>query len=312
MTHPVTLIILCFNEEANLPALLESLNGININKFAVDSYSTDSTLDLLNKNGVTYLQHPFENYSRQRNWAQENNPFKSEWVLHIDAGERLTDEFVKWFNNSFDPAKTVDGYAFSRRTLIFGNEVKHGGHYPQFHMRLFRADKGRCEDKIYDQHFYVDGGMTEVVRDHVDIIDTVMENWQTFVVGHARWAVFEAVERLANKEDKGNVKPNLWGNPIERKRWLKNNIFQKSPLFVRAYLYYFYRYFLRLGFLDGKTGLAFHFLQGFWFRFLVDAVILELKTKMKMQNLSLLEIVQDEYGKKYPQLITELKKKTTN
>jgi glycosyltransferase involved in cell wall biosynthesis len=309
MIYPVTAIILCYNEEANLPDLIKSMKEINVNLFAVDSYSSDNTLKILAENNIPFIQHTFENYSRQRNWAQDNMPFKTEWVLHLDSGERLTKEFVQWFNNSFDPLRSVDGYIFSRRTMIFGKEVKYGGQYPQYHLRLFKTEKGRCEDKLYDQHFYLNG-TSEVVRGHVDIIDTVMENWHAFIVGHARWAVFEATEQLSGKEDSGKVKASLTGSPIEQKRWLKNNLFQKSPIFLRAFLFFIYRYFFRLGFLDGKTGLAFHFLQGCWFRFLVDAVMLELKTKMKLQNISLEEIIQKEYGDKYPQLVNELKKKT--
>jgi hypothetical protein len=143
----------------------------------------------------------------------------------------------------------------------------------------------------------------------VDITDTVMENWNTFIIGHARWGVYEAVEQLSNSEDAGDVEAKFFGNPIQQKRWLKNNLFGRSPLFARAFFYFFYRYFFRLGFLDGKTGLAFHFIQGCWFRFLVDAIILELKTKMKTQNLSLEEIVEKEYGEKYPQLIEQLMQK---
>ena len=307
MAHPITIIVLAFNEEANLPDLFTSLKDIKVNLFAVDSYSTDRTVELLEQNNFTVLQHPFKNYGVQRNWAQSNNPFKSPWVLHLDAGERLTSEFVEWLNNSFDPSKPVDGYIFSRRTMIFGNEVKHGGQYPQYHLRLFNPEKGRCEEKFYDQHFYVDG-TTEVIKKHVDIIDTVMENWQTFTIGHARWAVFEAIEQIAKSgTDAGNVKASLFGSPIEQMRWWKTRVFQKTPPFLRALLFFIYRYFFRLGILDGMTGLAWHFLQGFWFRFLIDAVVLEFKTKMKKQGLTLDEIVEKEYGEKYSNLLKSIR-----
>ena len=311
MENVITIIILTFNEEANLPGLLTSLKGIHANIFVVDSYSTDKTLSILEENNITYVQHPFENYSHQRNWAQDNNPFKSSWVLHLDAGERLTKEFVEWVQKSFDPNDSVDGYIFSRRTMIFGKEIKYGGQYPQYHLRLFKPEKGRCEDKMYDQHFYIKGN-TKVIKNRVDIIDTVMENWQTFIVGHARWAVFEAMQQIVSEtkltqEKKGVVVAKFFGSPIEQKRWLKNNIFQKTPLFLRAILFFIYSYFLKFGFLDGKTGLAFHFIQKLWFRFQVDAVILELKTKMKTQHVSLDEIICNEYPENYQVLLFKLK-----
>jgi hypothetical protein len=71
------------------------------------------------------------------------------------------------------------------------------------------------------------------------------------------------------------VFPSLSGSPVERKRWFKEKFYLRLPLFSRAFLYFIYRYFLRFGFLDGKEGLIFHFLQGFWYRFLIDAKIYE-------------------------------------
>jgi glycosyltransferase involved in cell wall biosynthesis len=310
MNYSITIIILTYNEEANLPGLLKSIEGVNAHVFAVDSFSTDKTISLLSERGIQHIQHPFENYSHQRNWAQENNPYKTPWVLHLDAGERLTDEFVQWLQKSFNAdEKNVDGYIFSRRTMIFGKEIKYGGQYPQYHLRLFRPEKGRCEAKMYDQHFFIEGN-TKVIKNRVDIIDTVMDNWQAFIVGHARWAVFEAMQQVvsANKAQskEGIVKANLWGSPIERKRWLKNNIFQKSPLFLRAFLFFIYSYFFKFGFLDGKTGLAFHFIQKLWFRFQVDAVILEFNTKMKKRNCSLETIVKDEYPENFQKLLSKI------
>ena len=283
MDYPFTIILLTYNEEVNLPVCLASLAGIKAPIFVVDSGSKDNTLALLEQQNIPYLQHPFENYSRQRNWAQAHNPFNTEWVFHLDAGERFTPELVQWLNNNFNPAQAVDGYMFSRRTMFLGKWIRYGGHYPNFHLRLYRTTKGKCEDKVYDQHFVVDG-VTEVVKAGTDIIDTVTDTLQNFTQGHARWAAFEANEIISATTEKGDVKVNFFGTPIERRRWFKNNVFQKTPLFVRSFLYFFYRYFFKLGFLDGKMGLVFHLLQGFWFRFLIDAMVLEARTKRQDEN----------------------------
>lgn len=292
----LTIIILTFNEEANIIGCLDSLKGINANLFIVDSYSTDKTIDIIKERDIRYVQHPFENYSKQRNWSQENNPFKTEWILNLDAGERLTPQMNDWINNSFDSEdSTYDGYMFSRKTMFFGQWIKYGGHYPNFHLRLYRKDKGRCEDKIYDQHFVVDG-KTKTVPKGIDIIDTVCDNLKDFTIAHAKWAIYEAAERLLNDEDTGEVAPNLFGNKIERRRWLKNNLFQKTPIFVRSFFYFIYRYFIRLGFLDGKYGLVFHFLQGLWFRFLIDSVVYNISKTSKDSNQTIHEILQEKYG----------------
>jgi hypothetical protein len=120
-----------------------------------------------------------------------------------------------------------------------------------------------------------------------DIIEENKIDLTEWINRHNRWASDEAVEFLSENRGAGEVQGKLFGSPIERKRWLKGRIFYHSPLFIRSFLYFIYRYFLRLGFLDGKEGLIFHFLQGFWFRFLVDAKIYEVKRKLKNTKLLL-------------------------
>ncbi|THH39280.1 glycosyltransferase family 2 protein [Neolewinella litorea] len=294
MHHPLTIVILTFNEEANIENLLDSLAGVNAPIFVVDSYSQDRTLEILDRRGIPYTQHAFKNYAAQRNWAQSNLPYEGEWVLHLDAGERLTPGMVTWINESFDPVdKTVDGYMFARRAIFLGRWIKHGGYHPIYHLRLYRRHLGHCENKVYDQHFVVDGNTAKAGRG-ADLEDGVMSSLRDFTVSHARWAVFEAVESILSEEDPGEVKARLTGNPIERKRWLKSKVFQRSPLFLRSFLYLFHRYIIKLGFLDGKEGLIFHFLQGFWFRFLVDSTIYEIKQEMKHRPLE--AVVWDKYG----------------
>lgn len=280
-----TIILLTYNEEQNLPECLDSMAQLKAPIFAVDSYSNDRTLDILEAHHIPYLQHPFENYACQRNWAQANSPFDTEWVFHLDAGERLTPELVQWLNDKFDPNAEVEGYMFSRRTLFFGKWIKYGGHYPNYHLRLYRKNHGHCENKVYDQHFIVNGEK-KVVPAGIDIIDTVTDTIKNFTVSHARWAQLEAAEIVSSQKMKGEVNARFFGSPIERRRWLKNNLFQKTPLFIRSFMYFFYRYFLKLGFLDGRLGLVFHFLQGFWFRFLIDAMVLELSSNKPRKKLN--------------------------
>ncbi|MEM9886916.1 MAG: glycosyltransferase family 2 protein [Bacteroidota bacterium] len=276
----LTAIILTYNEAHNIEACLDSLAGIQAHIFVVDSYSTDHTLEILKARNINFVQHPFEHYARQRNWAQANLPFDTEWVIHFDAGERCTPELVQWINNKFDSGADVDGYMFSRRTYFLDKWIRYGGHYPNFHLRLYRKSKGRCEDKAYDQHFVVDGKKEQLSKG-IDMIDVVTDTLYNFTVGHARWAEKEATEQLSAAREKGEVEAKVGGNAIERQRWLKSNLFERLPLFWRGFFYFLYRYFVRLGFLDGKAGLIFHFLQAFWFRFLIDAMIVEKQKDLK-------------------------------
>ncbi|MBT8763374.1 glycosyltransferase family 2 protein [Desulfohalobiaceae bacterium Ax17] len=293
MLEDITIIVLTFNEEKNAQACLDSIKGVTSNIFVVDSFSTDKTLEILHNYDIKYVQHEFISYSQQRNWAQKNNPFNTEWVFHLDADERFTVELKCWLEKKFNRDKQkLDGFMFSRRTVFLGKWIRFGGHYPCYHLRLYRSLLGVCEDKAYDQHFVVNGKVKNI--NGIDIIDTVTTDISSFINAHNKWATNEAIE-LVLQEQKGDITENILGNPIEKRRWLKNNLFQNAPLFLRSFIYFIYRYFFKLGFLDGKEGLIFHILQGFWFRFLVDAKVYEIYTKAGKDREMIKDYLKSEY-----------------
>jgi glycosyltransferase involved in cell wall biosynthesis len=277
--HRLSVIILTHNEEANLPACLESLKGLECDIFVVDSGSTDRTGEIAKAAGATVVEHPFENYAAQRNWAQQNLPLLGEWLLHLDADERLTPELVNDINQVIqEPPPGIDGFLLRKRTLFMHRWIKHGGHYPSYHLRFFRRGRGSCEDRLYDQHFVVSGQVRRLQHDYIDVITSDIGTW---TLRHTRWADLEAREILAGQHNGPRVRPTLFGNPIERRRWLRERLYLHSPPFARPLLYWFYRYVIRLGFLDGKEGFIFHFLQALWFRLLVDIKLDELRQHRK-------------------------------
>jgi len=273
----LSIIILTFNEEKNITACLDSIGDYFETIFVVDSGSTDRTLEILKGYPVQVIHHPFENYSKQRNWAFENLTIQTDWILNMDADHRLTPEIIDElrfiFNQPIDP--NLNGMLASRKTLFMGKWIRYGGHYPTYHAVIFRKGKGICEDKLYDQHFKITG---DVIKLKGDIIDLITESLSTFTLRHDKWSNLEAFEQFHHgAKNADTIIGSLSNkNPIAQRRFLKN-IYESFPLFVRPFLYFFIRYFLRLGFLDGKRGLIFHFLQCFWFRFLIDAKIYELK-----------------------------------
>jgi glycosyltransferase involved in cell wall biosynthesis len=318
----LSVVVLTYNEEHNLPGCLESIHGLNAEVFVVDSGSTDSTRQIAEAAGAQVFEHPFENYAAQRNWAQQNLPIHTEWVLHLDADERLTPELVKEISSLMGAGSTergarssreqgtrsrehgagstepgaesanaeaqstkhgdeVNGFLLRKRTIFMGKWIKHGGHYPAYHLRLFRKDKGGCEDRLYDQHFVVEGKVERLQNDYLDILASDIGTWTT---RHVRWADLEAREIVQGYQGGARVNPKFFGNPIERRRWLREGFYARWPLFLRPFLYFFYRYFLRLGFLDGKEGFIFHFLQGFWFRLLVDIKLEEIRAGSREQG----------------------------
>jgi glycosyltransferase involved in cell wall biosynthesis len=265
--------VLTYNEERNLPICLQSLEGLPCEVFVVDSGSTDKTVHIATEWGARVVQHPFENYASQRNWAQQNLPIQTEWVLHLDADERLTPQLVNEIKDVLrSPPDGVDGFLLRKRTFFMGRWIRHGGHYPSYHLRLFRKNHGFCENRLYDQHFIVKGEMAKLRHDYIDVVASDLATWS---LRHVRWAGLEAIELQQPLRSEGRLEPRLLGTPVERRRWLRANLYARSPMFIRAFGYWLYRYFIRLGFLDGTQGLIFHFLQGCWYRFLTDARIYE-------------------------------------
>jgi glycosyltransferase involved in cell wall biosynthesis len=271
----ISVVILTFNAEATLGATLASAGQISDDIHVVDSGSTDGTLAIAEAHGVRTVHHHFEHYGKQRNWAIDNLPLKHEWQLHLDADERLSPELSARLNalrGSFPD--DIDGYFLPRLMHFLGQPIRHGGMYPIWHMRLFRRGKGRCEDRRYDQHFTVDGPTAKIDAPMIDDIRMSLSDWTG---RHNRWSDAEVAELLSPSTE-GIIAGRLGGNPVERKRALRGG-YNRAPLFLRAFALFFYRYVLRLGFLDGRAGLIFFVLQTFWFRFLVDSKIYEQRLK---------------------------------
>ncbi len=270
----LSVVILTLNEGKNLPDCLASLRGLDCEVFVVDSGSSDRTVDIAEQAGARVFTHSFDGYGQQRNWALRQLPFSCEWVLNLDADERLTPELAREIAQTMaGPLNGINGFMLRRRTVFMGRWIRHGGHYPSYQLRLFRRDAGQCEDRLYDQHFVVEGPTAALKNDYIDIVAAELSTWSA---RHIRWAGCEASESMGREAVLGpRVPASLTSGRIAQKRWLRDKVYGQAPLFVRPLAYWLYRYFIRLGFLDGKEGLVFHFLQGFWYRFLVDAIIHE-------------------------------------
>jgi glycosyltransferase involved in cell wall biosynthesis len=269
----ITVIVLTRDEERNLPDCLASLCGLEAEVWLVDSGSTDRTLEIARAAGCRIVEHAWENYAKQRNWAFDHLPIATPWTLCLDADERLTPELaaeIAALVTRDDVAE--DGFILRKRTIFMGRWLRWGGQYPAHHLRLFRTGKARCEDRLYDQHFVVDGQLGELRNDYIDIITDSLTTW---IERHNRWATLEAQEMMHGKLERAQVEPRMFGTPIERKRFLRMLVYRRTPLFVRPFLLFIFDYVIRLGFLDGVPGLIFHTLQRFWFRFLIDAKLWE-------------------------------------
>jgi glycosyltransferase involved in cell wall biosynthesis len=267
----IAAIILTKNEEQDLPACLESLQGLAGDVFVIDSGSTDRTAAVALGHGAQVLSHAFVNYASQFNWALENIPSNADWILRIDADERVSPELAESIRKILPAAGTgVTGLLVPRLTVFLGRQIRHGVAYPVWLLRLFCRGAGRCENTWMDEHIVLDHGT--IVKVAGDLMHEIPKSLSEWIRKHDWYADRECKDVLGLPGDARE----LAGQPRAR-RALKHGLYLKLPLFTRAFLYWFYRYFLRLGFLDGKEGLIYHFLQAFWYRFLVDAKLYELK-----------------------------------
>jgi glycosyltransferase involved in cell wall biosynthesis len=265
-----SVIILAYNSVDTLGATLAHAQEISDDLHVVDSFSTDDTVALSRQHGAQVVQHAFENYGAQRNWAIDNLVLRYPWQLHLDADERLTPELIASVRSlPEDPAHS--GFLIARLVQFLGRQMRHGGVSPTWHMRLFRNGAGRCEDRKYDQHFLLSDGSAGRLQGYM--IDEIRMSLSEWTARHNRWSDFE-VNEMTSAMQGVRIRPRVWGNPIERKRFLRG-LYNGAPLFVRPCALFFYRYFVRLGFLDGREGFIFWTLQTFWFRFLIDAKLFE-------------------------------------
>jgi glycosyltransferase involved in cell wall biosynthesis len=268
---PISVVILTYNSEATIGATLQSARLISDAIHVVDSYSTDDTVKIAQANGASVVQHAFESYGAQRNWAIDTLEFKYPWQLHLDADERLSEALAQELKDVFTagPPDSIAGYFIPRLIHFHQRPLTHGGLYPTYHMRLFRHGAGRCESRKYDQHFYVEGESAKLSAPMIDDVRMRLSEWTS---RHNRWADAE-VEEILHPSAHGVIAAGVH-NPVAQKRALRGTYY-RAPMFLRALLLFLYRYVWKLGFLDGIEGLIFYVLQTFWFRFLVDAKLYE-------------------------------------
>ena len=275
-----TVILLSFNSEDTLGATLAQASKVACEIFVVDSFSKDGTVALAESYGAKVVQHAFENYGAQRNWGIDNLPTTGKWQLHLDADE-VMDETLVAAILALPDDPTHDGYFVPRYVKFLGRVLLHGGMSPTWHLRLFRSGVGRCEDRKYDQHFLLAEGDRPYTTGqlHGVMVDDIAMSLSEWTARHNRWADGEVAEMDA-KHEAGRLVADAKGNPAQRKRALREK-YNNLPLFVRPFALFGYRYFFKLGFLDGTEGFIFWVLQTFWFRFLIDAKIWEKRNLRK-------------------------------
>jgi glycosyltransferase involved in cell wall biosynthesis len=279
MNNEFSFIILTYNEEIHLPRLLNSIAGLNAEIFVLDSGSNDQTLAIAKEYGAQIKINPFENHPKQWDFALKNFDVKTPWTIGLDSDQVVTQELFEQLQRFKDENfKDVNGIYFNRKNYFKGKWIKFGGFYPKYLLKMIRTNIGYSDLNENMDHRFIVSGLTEVWKNGHIFEENLKENKISFWIDkHNRYSDLIAQEEIERRNNlrQQTIAPNFWGNPDERNAWLKR-MWWKLPLGLRPFFYFTYRLIFKLGILDGSTGILFHFLQGFWFRLIVDVKIKEI------------------------------------
>jgi glycosyltransferase involved in cell wall biosynthesis len=277
---PVTVLFTTRNEEVNIERSLQSVHGFADQVFVIDSESEDRTVEIARRYADEVHNLPYEHgriIPWIFQWGLDHLPIRNEWILILEADQALTAELRAEMATLLTRSPREDGFYIRRRQIFRGKPIRFGGYGSKVLLKLFRRGKGELDPVEQDTRVYVNGPIGR--------LRAPLEEWNKkedailfYLQKHLRYA--EAFAREEVERRRGlpwRIAPRLFGTPDERVLWLKTRWY-RMPLYIRPFLYFTYRYFFLFGFLDGKNGFVFHFLQAFWFRLIVD-VRLEEMTK---------------------------------
>ncbi len=276
----LAIVILAYNEERHIARALEAVAPIAAEVYVVDSGSTDKTVAIAQACGAIVLQHPFVNHAQQFQWALENAPIQADWIMRLDADEIIEPDLCSTLGAQLPRLDSdVVGVNLNRKHIFLGRWIRHGGRYPLVLLRILRRGHGRTENRWMDEHIIVWGG--RIVTIDGGFADNNLNDLTFFTDKHNKYATREAIDRL--NEEFGlfgrddAVSTGALSTQARMKRSLKERVYNHIPFGVGPLGYFLWRYIGQLGFLDGPEGLIYHFLQGFWYRFLVEAKVLEMR-----------------------------------
>lgn len=293
----LTVIILTKDEHLHIARCLENVNQIAKKVYVIDCFSTDGTQEIARSLGAEVVERAWPgNQAEQFNWALDNLPIDTEWILRLDADEYLTDELITELNSIIpDLSSSISAIVFPLGRAFMGRILKHGIVNGISMIRMFRKGKARYERRIMDEHLQILDGETITVKNK--FVDDNRMPLSYFISKHNAYATREAAllvssEYELNTPNNGNAR---YADKVAAKRGQKDT-YARMPLFWRSLGYFLYRYIFKLGFLDGKEGFLWDFLQGWWYRTLVDAKVYEIKRKCGNDPAKIKRCLQEEYG----------------
>jgi glycosyltransferase involved in cell wall biosynthesis len=272
---PITAIILAGNEELHIARCLSRIMPLVERVVVIDSFSSDRTVEIARAMGAEVLQHAFKHHADQFQWGLDNAKPATAWVLKLDSDEYLEEGAQQALRNCIaELPNEVTGLTFQLKVIFQDRWIRHGRYYSTILLRLWRTGVGQMEQRWMDEHIVLARGRTLKI-DGGDLVDHNLNDIGWWTDKHNRYATRHMVQYI-NREYQLFAEDDRIHDtaaPARNKRFLKNSVYGRAPIYLRAILFYLYRYIIRLGFLDGKQGLIFHFLHGCWMMMLIDAKI---------------------------------------
>lgn len=251
----ISVLIPTFNEASNILDCLRSVAWAD-EIVVVDSCSADDTRSIASGFGARVVDFAWNGrWPKKKNWALENFAWRNEWLLILDADERITPALAREIQ-AVTAASSLDGYFLNRRFLFMDRWIRHCGYYPSWNLRLFRATAGRYErlltmdtdsgDNEIHEHLIV-SGRTGYLQN--DMLHLAYPNIFTWIEKHNRYSNWEAHVELSGEQSKDEASFATRGWKRRVRGWSR-----RAP--CRPALRFLYHYILRRGFLDGFEGYA--------------------------------------------------------
>ena len=289
----ISVIILTYNEKIHIERCINNAKKFAKDIYLVDCFSNDGTVEIAEALGAKVFQHPWENYSKQFNWALQNLPITTKWVWRMDADEYLSDSLIDELHLKIPSlSDDINGFTAPCLRIFMGKYIKHGI-IPLILLRLFKIKYAVCENRYMDEHIQLSEGKIETLEN--PFYDDNLNGLTWWTNKHNGYATREAIDLLLTEYNllpQDSIVNSGAHSEAIRKKKLK---YIKLPLFWRAFAFFILRYFFRLGFLDGKEGFLWHFLQGFWYRTLADAKVFEIKKKYNFNEEKIKNFLKENY-----------------
>jgi glycosyltransferase involved in cell wall biosynthesis len=268
---PISVLIPTKDEERNLPSTLECLDWVD-QIVVFDSFSSDNTVSIAGRRGCDVYQRQFDNFADHKNWALRNIPFRNDWILILDADEKVSRELRDEIAALCGRTGDCNGYYIARQIWVDGIWLKYAGMYPDYQLRFFKKGSAWYEPRIVHEHMIVYGRIGYLTNPLVHIDG---KGVQRYIERHSRYAEMEAVEAFIVGRTAA-CRAVFPDGPVARRRRLKTLAYRHLPF--RPLMVFLYSYVIKLGFLMGRTGLKVCALRMFY-EYMIDLYLRELEDR---------------------------------